>query len=459
MNIWVLANGERGSVPVRGEVRLVILRTLFRPESIGFGMRLSYTGLAFLISVLLARLLGPAPLGAYYEVFAWIVLISTIVQSGWGGFLVREVAALREAGRFGELRGLTRLAIHLITGVSVAAALALVAISYHTANTETYTLFLVGAPVLLLLSTSTVRQAITRGLGMPLRGSVSENIVRPGLQSIGLVCFALGLFNIPFDPIVAMLVFLAATAVASATAFLLEKDALRHIPRDQPRRLPPRAEWMKPLIRTAMLGWASAFSLQVGTIVLGTTSTNVEIANFRVAQQLSLLLALGLGVVTTLYARDFSRYFIRGDMAAIQRLASKGAAISGATALPLGLIFLFAGSPVISFLYGPAFSPAVLPLAIMTAGQLGNNFFGPVTSICLGTRNDKPALYAHLVSVTANAALCVLLAPVLGAVGAAIAYAISLVGWNAILFVVLRRRLGITCFAGIGLKGRSANKE
>lgn len=423
----------------------------FRSEFAGFGIRITYTVFAFLISIMLARLLGPAGLGIYYEVVAWVLLIGTIVQSGWNSFLVREVAALREGGRFAELLGLSRFAVRLVTLISIAACLLLLAGSHLFGDRETFDLFLVGAPALVLLSTSSVRQSITRGLGNPLRGSIGDNLLRPGSQLIGLALFAFGSISAGLTPFAAMAILSIATCISAMAAYVLEQRALRRIPQTHLSRLPPTSEWMAPLVRTAILGWTSALSLQIGTITLGLMGTSIEVANFRVAQQLSILLALGLTVVALLYAKDFSRLHVRGDTEGIQRLAAKGALISGGAALPLGAVFIIAGVPLINFLYGPGFTAAALPLAIMSIGQLVNNLFGPVTSVALGTRNEAAALHAHVISSIGNVVLCLALVPSWGAVGAAIAYAAGLLVWNSILFVFLKRRVGVTCFAGVAL--------
>ena len=62
-----------------------------RREFISMSMRVTYTGLAFLTTVLLTHLVSPGELGQYFAILALILLIGSAVQSGWAPFLVREI--------------------------------------------------------------------------------------------------------------------------------------------------------------------------------------------------------------------------------------------------------------------------------------------------------------------------------------------------------------------------------
>jgi O-antigen/teichoic acid export membrane protein len=414
------------------------------PEYLGFAMRGSYTLLALLVSVLLARLLGAAPLGQYYAVVAWILLVGTIVQSGWAPFLVREVAALHEMERYAELGGLTRAARRMVAAIAVAAAAILVAVPFFMGDSDgSAALFVVGAPIIVLLSTSSIRQAITRGMGRPLLGMICENLTRPGVQVVGLAVLASGLFAVRADPLSAMMVFLVAIASSAMLAFYFERRVLKSAVPSVAPRLPPVSTWVGSFIRTAVIGWSQALNQQVGTLVLSGVSSDVEIAHFRVAQQLSLLLPFGLSIVTTMYANNFSRLYTRGDLGELERLAAKGALISGATAAAIGGVFLIGGRPLIAAIYGAEFAPAFLPLALLIVGQAVNTFFGPGAILSITTRNEGSALKAHVLSAVVNLALCALLAPLWGAAGAAVAAAVSLSTWNIILYLILKRRLGV----------------
>lgn len=431
----------------------IVARRLWR-EATGIGMRVAHSALAFLVSVALARLLNPTQLGQYFEVLAWVLLLGAVVQTGWAPFLVREVSSLRVQGKSETLNGIAWLSLRLVGAASLAAALLMIALAYVSGTGGSgIELIIVGAIVIPLLSTSSIRQAITRGMGSPLLGQICESLTRPGIQLILLSCWWMGLLGSAAGPTTAMAIFLIAIASSSILAFYLERRSTVEVRHSATRVVPGRSEWLGSLTRNALIGWSTALNLQVGTLVLAYAAPDPEVAAFRIAQQLSILMALGLNAVITLYAPELGRAFARGDLAAMQLLARKGAIISVLAAIPTALVYVFFGPLLLEQLYGAVYASAYLPLMVMALGQLANAGFGLVTVIAVATRSEAVALRVHVIGAATNLLLCLVLVPVLGAVGAALATAISLITWNFLIFRALKRKFGISSFVGWGLRG------
>lgn len=420
-------------------------------EAGSIAMRVAYTGLAFLVTVLLARLLDAGELGRYFEIIAWVLLIGSAVQTGWAPFLVREVAALREHNKCAELVGISWLALRLVAAGAIVAALLMILVA-HLTDTDPKSLRLVwlGALIIPFLSTSSMRQAITLGMGRPFLGQVCDYLVRPGVQVAGLVLWWLGLLGGASAALTAVAIFLAAVLASAALAYVLERRATAEVRKTAERKVPRRSEWLDPLTRIALMAWSSALNLQIGTLVLANVAADSEVATFRIAQQLSLLMASGLMAVGTLYAADLSRSFARDDPSWTQRLATKGALVAVATALPLAGAYILFGAPIIALLFGAQYSGAYEPLIVMTLGQLANAAFGLAAATAVAARSETAALRAYILSAVLNTLLCAILAPRLGAVGAAIGSAASLIGWNLLLYLHLRRRFGVRTFLPVG---------
>lgn len=428
-----------------------------RKEILSFGLRIVYAGLAFLTTVLLARLLGPAPLGKYFEIVAWVLLVGAVVQSGWSIFLVREVAALRETGRIPELAGLIWLCTLIVGAISIAAALSMVLIAYVTGtDAATMRIVLIAAVIIPLLATSTVRQAVARGMGWPLLGQICESLVRPGIQMTGLLCVALGLvFAAGLDPTGAISILLLATIAAAVLAFAIERRATADIRRTGPRKVPRASEWLGSFTHNALIGWSSAVNLQIGTLVLANMATDPLVADFRIAQQLALLMSIGFTAVGTLHAAELSRSYSRGDLRSLQALVRRASLFSLAAALPLAMGYIVLGRPGIALVFGPEFAGAYAPLLILIVGQLVNAAFGLGTIIAVATRSEAFALRAHVVSAVCNVAVSILLVPLLGTVGAALGSTFSLIVWNLLLYLYLKRNFGISSIASFRSDARN----
>jgi O-antigen/teichoic acid export membrane protein len=428
-------------------------------EFVSIGMRLTYTGLAFLSTVLLTRLVSPSELGRYFTILALILLIGSTVQSGWAPFLVREIAALHEQGRLAELAGIGRLAIRVVGGIAGVTSLIaiLIGVLRHFSSSDMLLLW-IAAPIIPLLSTSTVRQAITRGMGHPLLGQVCESATRPGIQVLGLFCWWLGLFGPIPGALGALTIFLVAIGISAAVAYGVEAQVTAPMRQNVQPRVPLRSEWVGSLVRNAMIGWSAAVNEQVGILILARFASHAEVALFRVATQTSLLLLLGLNAVIMVYAPDLSRSFARKDTPAIQELATKGAIFGLLAALPLAALYLTFGSELLSLLFGAQYSRAYWPLVVLTLGQVVNGMFGLVMTMAIATRSEGAALKAQLLGASANVLLCLSLVPPFGAVGAAWASAVSLLLWNVILSRYLLRNFGVRSFVtvrGIGALART----
>ena len=439
-------------------VRSCLIRLVrHRKEAASIAMRAAYTGLAFMVTVLLARLLDSGELGRYFEIVAWVLLAASAVQTGWAPFLVREIAALRERKKRDALVGTSWLAFRIVAAASAAAAVVMVVVAALTGTArESMRLVWLAAPIIPLLSTSSMRQAVTLGMGRPFLGQICDNLVRPGVQVAGLLLWWLGVFGSVAGPSAAIVIFLVAVAASAGLAYLLERRATAEARKAAARSVPSSSKWLGPLTRIALMAWSSAVNLQVGTLVLANVAPDAEIATFRIAQQLSLLMASGLVAVGTLYAADLSRSYARDDLAWTQRLATKGALVSVAAALPLAAVYLAFGREIVGLLFGPHYASAYGPLVVMTFGQLANAAFGLAAATAVAARSETAALRAYILSAVANAVLCVILAPQLGAMGAAIASAVALLSWNLLLFVHLKRRFGVHTFLSIGPSRRGS---
>ena len=84
-------------------------------------------GLAFLVSVVLARLLGSSGYGAYAYAVSWAMLLSVPAVVGFDILLVREVARHSASGKGGTSIGLLRWSTRFVVVMSMLFVLAGVA--------------------------------------------------------------------------------------------------------------------------------------------------------------------------------------------------------------------------------------------------------------------------------------------------------------------------------------------
>ena len=137
---------------------------------------------------------------------------------------------------------------------------------------------------------------------------------------------------------------------------------------------------------------------------------------------------------------------IAGDMQRLQRVVTASARAMLAISLPIALVMIVFGQPVL-VIFGPEFTQGATALAILSTGQLVNVAMGSVGLLLMMTGHERDTAWGVGIATVVNVALNGLLIPRWGIEGAAVATATSLVVWNLLLAVWVYRKLGIHCTA------------
>ena len=242
---------------------------------------------------------------------------------------------------------------------------------------------------------------------------------------------------------------LVSSLIGAGVAYLLLHRAIP----DSPLGSAPVSLGMllnKSLLGNSVIAWASALNSQIGLVMLSYTASTSDVAQFRVAQQMSMLMGTGLIVSAALYAPRLSALVQLDQIDELRRISRRICVASLAFATPIALVYFLIPQSALHLTFGSYYATAAWPLVYLACGQLLNAAFGAITPLAIATRNERSAIAAHIASVVVNFVLCFVLIPRSGAVGAAIAGSASLAAWNLILFALLWKRAGIRSFAFAG---------
>src|SRR5690606_16339084 len=146
---------------------------------------------------------------------------------------------------------------------------------------------------------------------------------------------------------------------------------------------------------------------------------------------------------TIILSPYLARAHTRGDRRGLERIASVGALIGTGAALPLLLGFWLAGEWILEIVYGADFVDAYWPLVIVCTGQAVNAMFGSVGALLSMTGREASAVRWLTLSTAVNVVLGIAMVPSLGAIGAALAFAVSMVVWNVGFWLDARKHLGV----------------
>ena len=399
-----------------------------------------------LISIVLARGLGVEGYGIYALAFSIVSLLSVPVQLGLPTLVVREVAHYHVGERWDLMRGVLRRADEAVLLLSLATGLAAGVLMWMFAGRVEATQLATFAWALLLIpltALSSLRGAALRGLRHVIQSQLPDMLIRPGL----LLLFAgpLLLFG-GFTPPQAMALY----CVAATLAYLVGTILLRRVEPSGLRAAAPRYEtaaWTRSVLPLSLLSGFQMIISQTDIIMLGLLATKQEVGLYRVAASGAALVVFALTAVNLVVAPLITRLHSMAEQNGLQDVVTFSARLAIATALPVALVLIFFGSPIIAFAFGDSFRPAHVALAILCFGQIGNAAAGSVALILNMTGHERDTVKAVAIAAAINVLLNSALIPRYGMEGAAAASCIALILWNMILCRRVWVRLGIRSHA------------
>ncbi len=406
---------------------------------LGSALRLASVLLGFATTLFLARILGAEAFGEYSYWMAWILLGASIVQAGLPSLLIREVATPRFHESPHEATSL--YGFGLVTGVGgaslIAGSLALLG-AVGLLGGSSSSLLYVGLPGVIFSAWTSVSEAMTRGTGDVIRGQL-EQIVRPSLQIVCVAALATSL--VPKNAFWATAAFSLSCLVAAVVA---DRVRARRIPLfDVLGSFAQHVQKLRGLLLLSGIGWLGAFSLQAGTILLGLLSTEVEVAQYRVAVQVGTAGSIGVTVAYATHLPELNAALIAGD----QQRAETLARASSRFCLALGLVtiapLLLGGEKLFEWLLGPEYRGVWLCAMILLGGQLVHAATGVVAGILYGAHAELLVLGLLAVFFSLRVLASIALIPRWGKEGAALAAALEVALFHGFLVMAAKRRAGV----------------
>lgn len=422
----------------------MIARLLKDGAAIGL-IRLIGAGLAFALTLFLTRSLKPAEFGMYSYALALIMILNVPVSNGWAILILRRVGGAKTPANWREAKGLIQTgnrAAAVICGLVLAFGFLVIHFSQPEFLTYGIAALLVG--VMFFDQLSALRLAALRGLNHPVLGQMPEMVVRPVF--IMMVMLGFGAFVLPdLSVIHAFWALLAAAAASAAIGGLFLR-------RNQPAELLAASpgfqtgNWMKSAAFIAANSGLVIVNAQLDVLFLGIMGSLDDVGIYRVAVQIALLASFTFTALNLLAGQRFAALRSAQDWRGLQITARFLARLAMLGALPLPLLFLFAGPMLLNFLFGPEFSTALQPLLILSLGHVVATLFGMGGIFLLIAGREREIIGFTVAALMLNGLLCLWLIPLHSASGAAIAMAVSRVFWVASVwgYTLFKERMDIS---------------
>lgn len=419
-------------------------------------LKVLFTGITFVNVVLLARLLGPEGYGVFSYVLALVNLLTIPSQIGIPTLATREMASAKALQRWGIMRGLVRRAhqaIALMTALLVLLASVVLYFIRDDISPEKLETMVWGLLLVPMVSLAGLRNGMLKGLRKVLLGLLPERLIRPGLVLVALLVVFWAIPDMRLSAAQAMIIQVVATAIAFLTGAWLfwrvRPEEMRTVEPQYQTRL-----WMLSVIPLGLVGALRTANGQIDILLLGIFSTDAEVGLYRTSDQIASLVLFGYQIVNSVLGPYFAQLHATGDRQRLQRLVTASSRVVLALTLPIVLLLIILGRPVITEIFGQEFEAAYWPLVILSLGQLLNASMGSVGLLLSMTGHERDMVLGIGVAVSVNIVFNLILIPLYGMHGAAVATVLTLATWNLMLRKKVFMRLGIETSALVGMGKR-----
>ncbi|WP_238515727.1 flippase [Thermococcus sp. 4557] len=420
------------------------------------GMGIVLTGtvlsmfLTFLSRAIIARYFDRYQYGSFTLTMTILSIAMTVALLGLQSGLPREISRYLKDRRE-EVPTLvsTGLTMALVASIVMTAATVLLAPSIAPLLNDRYldTTLPLAAPALPFMVLTMLLVAVSRGHGRVRENLYYRNLLPPLLFLIILTAGLLAGAGYTF-------IFIAyvTAQVLSSGALIMESLRLGLLPR-RPHLSRKLARelflFSLPLMLTGILDYVMGWT---DSLMLGYYFDPDVVGLYNGAAPIARLLPLFLNSMGFLYMPIATAFFTSGDIDGLRKLYRTTTRWVFILTFPVFLfVFVFPES-AINLFFGPKYLEASTALRILSAGFMFHVMMGLNGMSLIAVGEPSANLTGNLFAAAANVALNIVLIPIYGIEGAAVATAVSYVTANLYRTWWLHRKTGIHPFGGNYLK-------
>jgi O-antigen/teichoic acid export membrane protein len=425
----------------------------------GFGsliLRFIFILLSFLISIVLARILGTKGYGIYGYIFAIVSVLTIPAEFGLSTLVMRETSKNIVLGNFESIKGIWTWSVKIVLIITLIIFISAFIFYFLWGNQFDLiykTTFLMGILIVPLLALSNLRSAALRGLKRVVLGQIVESVIRPG-SFLLIIFFIVFIYSKNLSPDLAMGIQTLSVGLSFGVGTILLKYS-------QPKELKQVEAvckskiWLSSTFTLALVNGISLLNKWINIIILGLFVSSSQIGIYNVAIQISILASSGLQAVNLVVAPQFASLFVQQDHKRLQRLTTISARVVLVINLIITIFFILFGKLFLQLIYGTEYLTGYGSMLILLIGQFVNSATGSVAYLLNMTDNEKLTIRGSLTAVVINILLSFILSPSLGIKGAAIASATSIAVSNVILWWLVYKHLRINSLAFMRLSKKT----
>lgn len=410
-----------------------------------FAIRIASAAIAYLSQILLARWMGAFEFGIFAYVWVFVLILGGLSTIGLNTSVLRFLPEYKEAEQWRLFRGFLSGSRWLVLGVSTAVTCLGIAATWslHGVIADYYLVPLVVAFFCLPgYALTDIQDGIARSQSWIDLALIPPYIMRPFLlvAMLGIVVWA----GFPATALSALVAALVATYLTTiAQLAIMERRLDADLPKAKPSYRFPL--WLK--VSTPILVMHSFYMVMqhVDVLVLNLYVSPSDLAVYYAAIKTTGLIAFVHFAVTAAYSARFSEYHSAGSHELLAHHVRESVRWAFWPSLLAAAGILALGYPLLS-LFGPEFTAGYPVMFILAAGLVVRASLGPAESLLSVLGQQNICAVVMFFTLVGNVAMNFVLIPHFGLLGAAMATAGSIAIECALLFWIIKTRLGLHAF-------------
>jgi O-antigen/teichoic acid export membrane protein len=386
-----------------------------RQSLLSFGSLLAVTGLGYIATFYFAHYLGPAVLGSYFLFLAYYGIFDLIGDGGFGGAAVKRISEGKAQNEYFTAFFIMRMALLCL---SIATFIIISPFLTGLENNRLLSWLIIALVAGSLATITGTNLYGTAQVGIAQVSNLLNNIIKILVQILA-VFIGFGLGGLVAGFIAGMI----------AAIFINQRFIRLRLSRCNRSHF---AGLLSFSIWTFLSSGGLLIFTYADTILIGLFMTEADVGIYRVAFQLTSVASFLVTAFHTVLFPRISRWHAEKQFTLIEYSLTRAFTYSLFLAIPVTVGGIILSEKLLFFLYGAAFESGAPILIILLFVQIANIFMY-LQTMCLNAMDmPRRSFYITAVSAILNIILNVLLIPLFGISGAAVASLVTM-SINAVL--------------------------
>ena len=395
--------------------RIMGIEEVQRQSIVSLIWQIVNTAIGFLGTMYFAHAVGASVIGAYFLFVTYLGIFGMLSDGGLGGAAIKRISEGEEQDAYFSAFFLLRFLL------IIAVVCGLLVFRKYFVDLDNAGLFIWIIVALLVSQFSGAVSTGIAGCGKMGIHATSEAMYRllRTLVQVAAIFLGFGAAGLAGGYVIPMLV----VAVFELRFFNLH---FMHFTWEHIKSLGTFSFWLF-LTSTGALLYSSS-----DTVMIGYYMDNADVGVYRVVIQFTTMAAFTTVALRQTLWPKVSRWGKTGEKELIEEALSRAFSYSLILAVPVFAGGVLLGDRLLYFFYGAEFASGYLPLVILLTVQVVNVFQFLFTMNLSALDRQKDAFKVTAVAASANIVINLLLIPVMGIMGAAIATLVTMI-LNAVL--------------------------